>query len=291
MTISINDLKKRSATSILDLSKQFEKLTKKPNYKDEDLRFWKPTLDKGGNGSAVIRFLPASDGEDTPFVRIFSHAFQGPTKSWYIENSLSTIEKACPVYDNTRELWNSGSEEDKKKASSMRRRTHFISNILVVKDPGNPSNEGKVFLFKYGVKIFEMINGKINPAFDDVKPMNPFDQWTGANFRLRVRKVDGFPNYSSSEFDAPSAIGDDAKIEEIYNKQYKLQEFKDPSKFKSYAELKERFERVMGLSGQKFQKEEKANKKSDTLEEHQTFEGDSGDDDAEFIRNLTKSAS
>jgi len=212
-----------------------------------DERFWTPTVDKMGNGVAVIRFLPAPKDEDVPFVRIFSHGFKGPTGSWYIENSRTTIGESDPVSDLNTKLWNSGIESDKDLARDQKRKLHFISNILVVKDPANPENEGKVFLYKYGKKIFDKLNDLMNPAFDDEEPVNPFDFWEGANFRLKIRQVDGYRNYDKSDFDTSSSVSDDDnELENIWNLQYSLQEFVDPKNFKSYEELQNKLDRVLG---------------------------------------------
>jgi hypothetical protein len=214
-----------------------------------DTRFWQPTVDKFGNGQAVLRFLPAPKDEDVPFVRIFSHGFKGPSGSWYIENSRTTIGESDPVAELNGKLWNSGVEADKETARQQKRRLHFISNILVIKDPANPENEGKVFLFKYGKKIFDKLNDLMNPAFDDEEPVNPFDFWEGANFRLRIRQVEGYRNYDKSDFSEPSPLSDDdAMLEKIWEKQYSLQEFIDPKNFKSYDELKTKLDRVLGTS-------------------------------------------
>jgi len=214
-----------------------------------DTRFWQPAVDKFGNGQAVIRFLPAPKDEDVPFVRIFSHAFKGPTGSWYIENSLTTIGQADPVGEANSRLWNSGIESDKEIARQQKRKLNFISNVVVLKDPAHPENEGRVFLFKYGKKIFDKINDKMNPQFDDETPVNPFDFWEGANFRLRIRQVDGYRNYDKSEFDEPSPLSeDDAMLEKIWEQQHSLFEFVDPKNFKSYDDLKAKFDRVTGAS-------------------------------------------
>jgi len=216
-----------------------------------DPRFWVPSVDKIGNGQALIRFLPPPKGEDVPFIRLFSHAFKGPTGSWYIENSLTTLGQQDPVGTFNSKLWNSGIESDKEVARLQKRKLHFISNILVVKDASKPENEGKVFLWKYGKKIFDKINDKMNPQFDDETPINPFDFWEGANFRLRIRQVEGYRNYDKSEFDEPSLVSeDDAVLEKIWNQQHSLKEFIDPKNFKSYEELESKFIRVMGMGAQ-----------------------------------------
>jgi gp32 DNA binding protein like len=235
----------RGEQSLAALTAELEKITTKKDTK-KDERFWTPTVDKAGNGYAVIRFLPAPGNEDVPFVRIFDHGFKGPSGSWYIENSLTTIGKKDPVGEFNSQLWNSGVEADKEQARKQKRRLHFISNIYVVEDHGNPENNGKVFLFKYGKKIFDKLNEVMNPQFPDEKPLNPFDFWEGANFALKIRMVEGYRNYDKSTFMTSSALAkDDKKLEAIHSQEYSLQEFLAPSNFKSYEELKEKFDRVM----------------------------------------------
>jgi hypothetical protein len=242
--MSFKDFKNRSKNSISDLMKKLEDGVKK-DYKDD--RFWRPEQDKMGNGFAVVRFLPEVNGEDCPWVKIYSHAFQGPG-GWYIENSLTTIAQKDPVGELNNELWNTGSEEDKNLARIRKRKTTYISNILVIKDEANPQNEGKVFLYKYGTKIFEKIQEKMKPEFKDEDQINPFDFWGGCNFKLKIRKVGGFTNYDKSEFDSPSPLmgGDDNKIEKIWNQEIALSEFTNQSNFKSYDELKTRLQAVLG---------------------------------------------
>ena len=244
--MGFNDMKNRSKGGFDKLTDEMNKLSKgSESYKDD--RFWKPELDKSSNGYAVIRFLPACDGEDIPWARLFSHGFKGPG-GWYIENSRTTLGEKDPVSEMNTQLWNSGVDSDKDIARNRKRRLNYISNILVVSDPANPQNEGKVFLYKYGKKIFDKINEAMNPEFDDETPVNPFDFWEGANFKLKVRKVAGFINYDKSEFDSPSAVldGDDAKLEELWKTEYALSEFTDPSTFKTYDELKKRLGEVLG---------------------------------------------
>ena len=216
----------------------------KKSYVDE--RLWKPELDKTGNGYAVIRFLPAIDGEDMPWAKIWNHAFQGPTGQWYIENSLTTLGQKDPVSELNTSHWNSGVESDKEIARKQKRKLQYFSNIYVVSDAKNPENEGKVFLFRYGKKIFDKIMEAMQPAFEDESPVNPFDFWKGANFKLKIRKVDGYWNYDKSEFEAPSAIFDNADaIEEVWKQQYALADFTAPTNFKSYDELKTRLDMVL----------------------------------------------
>ena len=242
--------------SLKTSSSGFDKLTKaleenlnpedsKKQNKYQDERLWKPELDKTGNGYAVLRFLPATSGEDMPWVRLWSHAFQGPG-GWYIENSLTTLGHKDPVSEENTRLWNTGVESDKGIARNRKRKLSYYSNVLIVSDPTHPENEGQVKLFKFGKKIFDKITEAMQPEFDDETPINPFDFWKGANFKLKIRKVDGFWNYDKSEFEGVSAIADnDDNIKAIWEKQYPLKPFLDASNFKSYEELKEKLNRVI----------------------------------------------
>ena len=249
MSASFSQLKQSSKSSLQSLSSELEKLNTNTNTNSsQDERFWKLSVDKAQNGHAVIRFLPASKNEDVPWVRNWSHGFQGPG-GWYIENSLTTIGQKDPVSEYNSKLWNSGVESDKEVARKQKRKLQYYANIFVVSDPANPENEGKVFLFKFGKKIFDMINDKMTPEFEDETPVNPFDLWEGCNFRLRARQVAGFRNYDKSEFDSPSPLkDDDAELERIWNTQYSLAELVAADQFKSYDELKARFEKVIGES-------------------------------------------
>ena len=219
----------------------------KKSYKDE--RLWKPEVDKSGNGYAVIRFLPAVEGEDMPWAKVWNHAFQGPTGQWYIENSLTTLGQKDPVSEMNSAYWNTGIESDKEIARKQKRKLQYFSNIYVVSDSKHPENEGKVFLFRYGKKIFDKIMAAMQPEFEDEKAINPFDFWEGANFKLKIRKVAGYWNYDSSDFDSQSALFDsDAKIEEVWKSQYSLNEFTATTNFKSYEELKTRLDAVLSGS-------------------------------------------
>jgi hypothetical protein len=219
----------------------------KKSYKDD--RLWKPELDKSGNGYAVIRFLPAVEGEDMPWQKVWNHAFQGPTGQWYIENSLTTLGQNDPVSELNSKYWNTGLESDKEIARKQKRKLQYFSNIYVVSDAKHPENEGKVFLFRYGKKIFDKIMASMQPEFEDESPVNPFDFWEGANFKLKIRKVAGYWNYDSSEFETPSAMFDnDNQIEEVWKQQYALAEFTAASNFKSYEELKTRLDTVLSGS-------------------------------------------
>jgi len=249
--MSFKDLKKSSNDSMKRLLNEAEKLKKgggESSY--EDNRIWKPTLDKSSNGYAVIRFLPPSDGEDLPWVRQFSHGFQGKG-GWFIENCPTTVGGKCPVCEANNELWNSGVESDKKIARDRKRKLSYISNILVISDPSAPQNEGKVFLYKYGKKIFEKIEEKMHPQFQDEEAVNPFDFWKGADFKLKVRKVDGYINYDKSEFANPAPLfgGDDGKLEALWKTQYSLKEFTNPKEYKSYEDLKRKFDSVIAGTG------------------------------------------
>ena len=249
MSSSFSQLKQSSNSSLDNLSKELTKLNESASNPGQDDRYWKLTVDKAQNGHAVIRFLPASQGETVPWVRMWSHGFQGPG-GWYIENSLTTLGQKDPVSEYNTKLWNSGVDSDKEVARKQKRKLQYYANIFVVSDPANPENEGKVFLFKFGKKIFDLINDKMNPEFDDETPVNPFDLWNGCNFRLRARKVAGFRNYDKSEFDSQTALADDdAELERIWNTQYSLEELVAPDQFKSYDELKTRFETVIGAGG------------------------------------------
>jgi len=244
--MSFSDLKKQSKLGSLTqkLVKEVEKMNS--TGAGEDDRLWKPELDKTGNGFAVIRFLPAPENEDLPWAKIYTHAFQGPG-GWYIENSLTTIGQKDPVSEHNRELWNSGSDKDKETVRKQKRKLSYYSNIYVVKDPVNPQNEGKVFLFKYGKKIFDKIMAAMQPEFEDETPINPFDFWQGANFKLKIRKVDGYWNYDKSEFESQSPLlDDDDAMEAIWKKEYSLAEVVSPTQFKTYEQLETRLKMVLG---------------------------------------------
>ena len=242
--MSFKDLKKNSS-DFSKLQSELEKQNKSNDYKDD--RMWRPILDAASNGYAVIRFLPAVQGEDIPWVKTYQHAFRGKG-GWFINNCPTTLGQKCPVCEGNNELWNSGTESDKNIARDRKRKLTYTSNILIVEDPASPQNKGKVFLFKYGKKIFDKIQEQMNPEFADESTVNPFDFWKGANFKLKVRKVEGYVNYDKSEFSAASAVfeGDDAKIEALWNSQYPLKPFVDPKEFKSYAELKVKLVDALG---------------------------------------------
>jgi hypothetical protein len=246
--MSLENLKRsNSLDKLLGAVEKENAPQEKKSYKDE--RLWKPEVDKAGNGYAVIRFLPAVEGEDMPWAKVWNHAFQGPTGQWYIENSLTTLGQKDPVSEMNSAYWNTGIESDKEIARKQKRKLQYFSNIYVVSDSKHPENEGKVFLFRYGKKIFDKIMAAMQPEFEDEKAINPFDFWEGANFKLKIRKVAGFWNYDSSDFEAPSALfEDDAKIEEVWKTAYPLAEFSAASNFKSYEELKTRLDAVLSGS-------------------------------------------
>ena len=249
--MSFADMKSRGRNDLSKLQGELNKLNTPQTKENDDDRFWQPEVDKAGNGYAVIRFLPASEGEDVPFVRIWDHGFKGPG-GWFIEKSLTTIGQNCPVSEYNSTLWNSGSDADKQFVrQNTKRRLYFLSNIYIVKDPANPQNEGQVKLYRYGKKIFDKINEAMNPAFEDEQAINPFDFWQGADFKLKIRKVEGYRNYDKSEFDAQSTLGglDDDELEGIWNQENSLQEFLDPKHFKSYDELKAKLHKALGLTG------------------------------------------
>src|SRR6056300_1043850 len=220
--------------------------TETKSYVDE--RIWKPSVDKAGNGYAVLRFLPAMEGQELPWARYWDHGFKGPTGLWYIENSLTSIGQPDPVGELNSRLWNSGIESDKDRARTQKRRLHYVTNIYVVSDPSAPQNEGKVFLYKFGKKIFDKIYDLMNPAFADETPIDPFDFWEGADFKLKIRNVEGYRNYDKSEFSsaAPLLNADEAQLEEVYSKLHDLSEFTNPKNYKSYDELKAKLMRVLG---------------------------------------------
>ena len=244
--MSFADLKRKSQNNFSYLQKELEKSS---SGKNVDERFWKPEVDAAGNGYAVIRFLPATEGESIPWAKVYSHAFQG-VGGWYIENSLTTINEKDPVGEVNRRLWNSGADEDKETARKQKRKLSYYSNIYVVKDQLNPDNEGKVFLYKYGKKIHDKIVSSMQPQFEDEEPINPFDMWKGADFRIKIQTIGGYWNYDKSDFAPVSTLGgfEDAKLEEIWKSQHSLKEFTDPANFKSYEQLEERLNTVLNKS-------------------------------------------
>jgi len=285
--MSFSDLKKQSKLGSLTakLVKEVEKMNNTASSGDD--RVWKLECDKSGNGYAVIRFLPAPNGEDLPFVKLYSHAFQGPG-GWYIENSLTTLNQKDPVSELNSELWNNGTDAGKEIARKQKRKLTYVSNIYVVKDPANPANEGKVFLYKFGKKTFDKITAAMQPEFEDETPIDPFDFWQGANFKLKAKNVAGYRNYDSSEFAAQgSLLDDDDAMEAIWKKQYSLAELVAADQFKSYDELKKRLDYVLGNKGARRQDPEVA-------DEEETSRGPVRDLDEDLrteLRNLTPTKS
>lgn len=250
MAINFKDLKRGSSDSFEKLRQEVEKTNSNKYSKDE--RYWEPTVDKDGNGSAIIRFLPACEGEEIPFVKYFDHGFKGPTGRWYINLSRTTLGEDDPVSELNSRLWNSSKDDEspaRKMARAQRRQLHYVSNILVVRDPGNASNEGKVFLYRYGAKIWKKLNDIMHPEFEGDEAINPFDMWTGANFRLLIKKESGYRSYESSKFESAKPVADsDEAIEKIWSKTYPLLPEVAPNKFKSYEELQANLRSVIGNS-------------------------------------------
>jgi len=243
---------KRQSGNLDKLAKAVEALNSSESSSDRSDNFWKPEVDKAGNGMATIRFLPASavDGDDAlPWVKVFSHGFQGPG-GWLIDNCLTTKNQACPVCEHNSTLWNSGIEANKDIVRKQKRKLNYITNVYIVSDPKHPENEGQVKLYKFGKKIFDKITEAMNPAFEDETAINPFDLWAGANFKLKIRKVEGYQNYDKSEFESPSALSnDDAELEKIWKSEHSLNDLVSDKEFKSYDQLKSRLDKVLGLAG------------------------------------------
>lgn len=252
---NFSKLKQTSQDSLKKLTEQMNKMNPDSESKKGDENFWKPTVDKAGNGSAIIRFLPAPDGEDVPFVRYWDHGFQGPGGKWYIEKSLTSLGEKDPVAEYNGKLWKESDNDDspqRKQARKQKRRLHYVANIYVVKDPGNPENNGKVFLYDFGKKIFEKLNTLMHPVDDGIeekKPINPFCLWTGANFYLRMRQVDGYRSYEASSFgESKPLFDDDKEMEKVFNQEHSLKPFLDPNKYKTFAELDRRLKEVLELN-------------------------------------------
>lgn len=245
---------KRNKSSFEKLTKAIEATTQTAEAgSKDDTRFWQPEVDKSGNGMAIIRFLPApaADGDDAlPWVRVFNHGFQGPG-GWLIDNCLTTVNQPCPVCEHNSVLWNSGIEANKEIVRKQKRKLSYVANVLIISDPKHPENEGQIKLFKFGKKIFDKISEAMNPEFEDESPVNPFDFWEGANFKLKIRNVEGYRNYDKSEFESPAALfeGDDEKLENLWKKEYSLKDFLEPKNFKSYDQLKGRLDKVLGVEG------------------------------------------
>lgn len=247
MTVKFADLKKKRG-KFKELLDAVEKESAKGGGFEKDTRFWQPTVDEAGNGFSIIRFLPAPPGEEYPWVKVYSHGFKGPTGKWYIENSLTTMGQDDPVGEFNSTLWAKGDDVSKKQARDQARRTSFFSNILVVNDPKHPENNGKVFLYRYGKKIFDKIKDAMNPEFEDEEPTNPFDFWEAPNFKLKIRQVEGYRNYDKSEFESEVSVvsEDESKLEEIWKAEHSLQEFLSPKNFKEYDTLKKKLDVVLG---------------------------------------------
>jgi len=297
--MSFSDLKKNSRLGSLTskLTNEIEKMNK-GSTGGADERLWKLDVDKAGNGYAVIRFLPAPNGEELPWAKVWSHAFQGPG-GWYIENSLTTLGGKDPVSEYNRILWNSGADEDKEQARKQKRKLTYIANIYVVKDPSNPQNEGKVFLYKFGKKIFDKISAAMQPEFEDEQAIDPFDFWKGANFKLKAKNVAGYRNYDSSEFASPDALlDDDDELEAIWKKQYSLEEFTKQDQFKSYDELEKRMNAVLNpnntrraVAPEVFDEEEEIQTKSiEQIKEESRVVSSASDDDDDVLARFQRLA-
>lgn len=290
MTTSFNALKKSRTTQFENLNSKLEELNKK-SFKDDDATFWRHTADKTGNAYALLRFLPAPPGEDSPFIRYWDHGFKGASGRWYIEKSRSTLGEPDPVGEHNQQLWATGIKENQDIVRARKRNLRFVSNIYVVKDSGNPENEGKVFKYRYGKKIFDKLNAKMHPEFEDEKAINPFDLWDGCNLRLKVRKVEGFTNYDKSDFDEPGPLfADESKMEEIWKSEHPLAPIIAPSEFKSYEELKRQFYSVIGESPEKQEAGEDREPATEAKASRRTKEAVSEDDDdgTNFFEKLSK---
>lgn len=281
---------KRNSSSLDKLTKAIESVNSSTEGSKDDDRFWQATVDKAGNGFATIRFLPAPgvDGDDAlPWIRTFNHGFQGPG-GWLIDNCLTTLNQKCPVCEHNSGLWNSGIEANKEIARKQKRRLSYVANIMVVSDPSNPDNDGKIKLFKFGKKIFDKISEAMNPEFADESPLNPFDMWKGANFKLKIRNVEGYRNYDKSEFASPSAISDDdEKLEKIWKSEYSLKEFLDAKNFKSFDLIKARLDKVLGVSDSVAirSRVEDTFQKAD---EEVSFAADTTDEDLSYFNKLAE---
>ena len=282
---------KRNKSSFEKLTKAIEAVNQPADAgSKEDNRFWQPQVDKSGNGMAIIRFLPAPavDGDDAlPWVRLFSHGFQGPG-GWLIDNCLTTLNQKCPVCEHNNMLWNSGVEANKEVVRKQKRKLNYIANVLIVSDPKNPENEGQVKLFKFGKKIFDKISEAMNPEFEDETPVNPFDFWEGSNFKLKIRNVEGYRNYDKSEFDSPEPLfgGNDEKLEAIWKKEHSLQEFLDPKHFKAHEVLKARLDKVLGFEGAPIRS--KAEDTVAKIDEDVDISTNGDEDDLDYFKNLAE---
>jgi hypothetical protein len=283
---------KKSSGNLEKLTKAIEQLNSSSEGGKSDDKFWRPEVDKAGNGMATIRFLPAppADGEDgLPWVKVFSHGFQGPG-GWLIDNCLTTKNQQCPVCEHNNRLWNSGIEANKEIVRKQKRKLNYIANVYIVSDPKHPENDGQVKLFKFGKKIFDKINEAMNPAFEDETPINPFDLWKGANFKLKIRKVDGYQNYDKSEFESASALfDDDEELEKVWKQEHSLQDLVSDKEFKSYDDLKSRLDKVLGAADAPKTTVEQARSKAVSIParaEHDIASDD--DDDMAYFSKLAE---
>lgn len=278
---SFSNLKRQSG-NLEKLTKAMETVSS-GDYGNRNENFWRPETDKAGNGMATFRFLPAPavDGDEAlPWVKVFSHGFQGPG-GWFIDNCLTTKNEQCPVCEHNSALWNSGIEANKDIVRKQKRKLNYIANVYVISDPKHPENEGQVKLFKFGKKIYDKITEAMNPAFEDEVKFNPFDLWGGANFKLKIRKVDGYPNYDKSEFESVSALSnDDAKLESIWKAEHSLLELVSDKEFKTYEQLKTRLDKVLGLNGSPV-------KAKTTVEQIRESAPKKVEDDAPWVDNST----
>jgi len=256
----------------------------------DDDRIWKPKMGSDNTGYAVVRFLPGTDVSKTPWVRIYDHGFSGPSGKWYIENSLTTIGQKDPVSEYNSRLWNNGTEAGKEQARKQKRRTSYYANVLVIKDPANPQNEGKVKLYKFGQKIFDKVMGAMQPEFADEDPINPFDLFEGANFRIKIKMVAGYWNYDASDFEKQSPLSEDeTKLEQIYNAQHDVHSLIAPDQFKSYEELQTKLNEVLGEGPT--QQERTVERQVETQEAKSDFDDYFKADDKPTSEGSTSSAS
>lgn len=283
---------KRNRTDLSSLVEKANETNGSSQNNSKDERFWYPQRDKAGNGYAVIRFLPGLAEASTPWVRYWDHAFKGPTGQWYIEKSLTSIGQQDPIAELNSKMWNSGIEADKAIVRQRKRNLRYVANVLIVSDPANPENEGQVKLYRFGKKIFDKIMDAMQPKFPDEAPINPFDMWEGADLVLKIRQVEGYPNYDTSSFKSPSALlgGDDGQLEELYNKQFDLSEWTNPDNYKSYDELKTRLNIVLGESAPRTVKQEVAMDKVEEPAPIPTAETAALDDDDDTLSYFAKIA-
>ena len=288
--MNIETLRSLRSKSMTSITNGIEKISN-PTGSYEDDRIWKLEADKAGNATAIIRFLPATiketDSDDVPFVRIYSHGFQGPSGRWFIEQCLTSIGEDCPVCSENSKLWAKGDDESKRVVRDRRRKTRYYSNVLIISDPKNPENEGKVKLFSYGTKIFDKIKDKINPTFEDEQPVNVFDYWEGANFKIRQRKVEGYPNYDQSQFLESTAIGTDDYILEISKQQHLLNELIKPSEFMPFDAQARKLNEVIGSSDEQPRKTSEIESVKTKIQTASSVTVDDNDDDTlEYFRKI-----